>query len=257
MVAKAKDVKRRLNLLFDLWNDILAKWDYGEELSRDEVTYMLKRAYEQERISPLRGASLPEDIYDKEMASLYVVGKYGMGLEEQYPDLFDKVFYPEIKYEKIIEILLTSSPEEAKDKILAILGGNLDDNTIARILRLEFTKIYFGFANEEDLKRVATALARVFPEKERIVSKYIRFYIAFKVASRIYRGEIRDRLTKEAIKQGTALSFSDFHGSIPDDKYIRKIASEVFRVPRRVLDNVLGRGPAKRRSREGGNHSKS
>ena len=235
-------------MLFDLWNDILNKWEQGERLTREDVIEMLKREYERERISPLRGASLPEDIYDKEMASLYVVGKYGMGLDEQYPDLFDTIFYIENRYDKITEILLTTPPEQARDKILALVGGNLTDNIIARILRIRFTMVYFGFADEKSLRTVAEALAKAFPDKAKIVSKYVRFYIAFKVASHIYRGMVRDRLTKEALKQGTALTFEGFPGSIPDDNYIRKIASEVFRVPRRVLDKILTRGKRERES---------
>jgi len=249
VAERARDVKRRLNLLFDLWNEIISRWEQGENLERDDVVRLLKREYERERISPLRGASLPPDIYEKEMSSLYIVGKYGMGLEEQYPELFDRIFYPEIKYEKIIEILMTSTSEEARDKILAMLGREPEDNIIARILRLEFTKIYYGFTDEESLRRLVAAILRVFPEKERMLSKYIRFYIAFKVASGIYRGEVRDRLTKEAVKQGTALVFSDIRGSIPDDNYIRKIAMEVFHVPRRILDHVLPAGRGQRRGR--------
>ena len=247
MARGRRDVQRRLNLLFDLWNEILARWDRGEELTREDVVSLLRREYERERMSPLRGASMPEDIYDKEMASLYVVGKYGMGLDQQYPDLFDKIFYVESRYDKIAEILLTLPPEEARDKILALVGGQMSDNTVARILRIRFTMIYFGFADERSLRELAEALARAFPEKERIVAKYLRFYIAFKVASSIYRGEVRDRLTKEALKQGTALSFQGFQGVIPDDNYIRKIAQDVFRVPRRVLDQVLTQPGGQRR----------
>ncbi len=251
MARAHKDVQRRLNLLFDLWNEILNRWERGENLTREDVVRLLKREYERERLSPLRGASLPEDIYDKEMASLYVVGKYGMGLDEQYPELFDRIFYLESRYDKIAEILLSSPPEEARDKILALVGGQLSDNTIARILRIRFTMVYFGFDDEESLRRLGEALAKAFPEKEKIISKYIRFYIAFKVASQIYRGQVRDRITKEAVKQGTALAFSNFQGTIPDDKYIMKIASEVFHVPRRVLERVLRPGRQKRKAEAG------
>ncbi len=251
MSRNPKDVQRRLNLLFDLWNEILNWWDSGRQVTRDDVVELIKREYERERISPLRGASLPEDIFDKEMASLYVVGKYGMGLDDQYPELFDSVFYTETKYDKIAEILLSSPPEEARDKVLALVGGQLTDNIIARILRIRFTMIYFGFADESSLRALGEALARAFPEKEKIVAKYIRFYIAFKVASGIYRGEVRDRLTKEAMKQGSALLFDRFQGTIPDDRYIRKIAQEVFHVPRRILDNILSeKGQSRRRHRK-------
>jgi len=248
MVRKSRDVQRRLALLMDLWNEIISKWESGEELTRERVVRMLRDAYARERISPLRGASLPEDIYDKEMASLYVVGKHGMGLEELYPKLFDEVFPDEIRYEKAAEILLTEPPEQARDKILVLLGGRLDDNVIARMFRLKFTEVYFGFTSEDSLVQLIRAFAKAFPEKERLAVKYARFYIAFKVASAIYRGEVRDRITKEALKQATALAFHDFQGAIPDDKYIGKIAGEVFGVRQSILNHIL-RGREKRRQK--------
>ena len=240
MVGKSRDVQRRLALLMDLWNDILEKWESGEKLTRERVVDMLREAYSKEKISPLRGASIPEDLYDKEMASLYVVGKYGMGLEEIYPKLFDEIFKNEIKYDRAINILLTEDPETARDKVSVILGGRLDDNTIARMFRLKFTEVYFGFSDEESLVNLLKAFAKAFPEKERIAAKYARFYIAFKVAASIYRGDVRDRITKEALKQASALSFSDFQGSIPDDSYIEKIAVGVFGVRRNYIRGILG-----------------
>ncbi len=245
MVEKSRDVQRRLATLMDLWNEIIALWEQGKRLSREDVVRMLRDAYTREGLSPLRGASLPEDIYDKEMASLYVVGKHGMGLENMYPDLFDEIFHNEIKYEKAIAALLTEDPETARVKIGALLG-TLDDNTIARTLRLKFTEVYFGFADEESLVNLIKALIRAFPEKERIAVKYARFYIAFKIASAIYRGDVRNRITKEALKQATALSLDGLQGVIPDDNYIYKIATEVFNVKPSRLRGILKLGGKKR-----------
>ncbi len=249
MVDRSRDVQRRLSLLMDVWNEIVSEWESGRDVTRERVVAKLREAYAREKLSPLRGASLPEDIYDKEMASLYVVGKYGMGLEEVYPQLFDRLFPDEIKYEKAIAALLTEEPEVARVKVQALLG-RLDDNVIARMLRLKFTEVYFGFSSEESLVNLIRALVRAFPEKERIAVKYARFYIAFKIASAIYRGEVRDRITKEAMKQATALSFNGMQGVLPDDNYISKIASEVFRVRQSRLRGILKAGEKRRREKQ-------
>lgn len=246
MVGRSKDVQRRLSILMDLWNKIVDEWENGGRLDRKKIMSLLKNAYSEEKLTPLRGASEPQDIYDKELASLYIVGKYGMGLEELYPSLFDKIFAKEIRYDKAINILLSENPETARDKILALMGGRMDDNTAARIFRLKFTEIYFGFGDEDGLSQLLRAFVKAFPDKERIAVKYARFYIAFKVAAMIYRGEVRDRITKEAVKQATALSFSELQGAIPDDSYIEKIASGVFGLRRGFLKNILsGRGKRK------------
>jgi len=248
VVDRSRDVQRRLSLLMDVWNDIVSAWESGKRVTRADVVRMLREAYGKERISPLRGASVPEDIYEKELASLYVVGKYGMGLEEVYPQLFDEVFGDEVRYEKAIAALLTEPPETARAKVQALLG-RLDDNVIARMLRLKFTEVYFGFADEESLVKLIKALVAALPEKERIAVKYARFYIAFKIASAIARGEVRDRITKEALKQASALAFDGLQGVIPDDNYIAKIASEVFGVRPHRLRGILKTGPRERRPR--------
>jgi len=240
-VKKSVDVKRRLSTLIDLWNEVITLWDSGKKISRDRLVDMLRESYKREGLSPLRGASLPKDIYEKELISMYVVGKYGMGLENQYPELFDSLFPDIVRYEEAIRVLLTNSPEEARDKIKLLLG-NMDDNTIARMFRVKLTEAYFGFAEHRVVLNLIKALSKAFPEKEKITVKYTRFYIAFRVAEAIASGEVRDRISKEALKQALALDIGIEKGIIPDDRYIEKIASEVFRVPKRILNTVLSSG---------------
>ncbi|MEM2502115.1 MAG: DUF2192 domain-containing protein, partial [Acidilobaceae archaeon] len=137
MVKGKVDVKKRINVLMDVWNNIIEYWEEsGGSLSRSDVTRILMDAYNRESIKPLKGAANPADLYDKELASLYVVGRYGMGLEEQYPDIFDKIFREEIKYENVINIMSKEPLEIAREKIKVILG-DVDDNTLSRILRLK------------------------------------------------------------------------------------------------------------------------
>ena len=234
------DVKRRLQILMDLWLSVISRWESGEKLSRSDVAEMLRETYENAGLQPLRGASLPPDIYDKELASLYVVGKYGMGLDKQYPELFDEIFSKEERYEEAIRLLERSdgNPENTRDLLKAVLGS-LDDNEIARMLRLKFTQVYFGFASEDELFNLIRNLYIRVPDKQKIASKYARFYIAFRVASAIYRGGVKNKIVKEVLKQASALNLSDIHGVIPDDEYIAAIARGVFGVAERTLRQTL------------------
>ncbi len=245
----SSDLKRRLSTLVDLWNEIITMWDSGKKVDREKVVDMLKEAYNREKLSPLRGASVPEDLYERELISLYVVGRYGMGLDQQYPELFDALFPDFIRYEEAIRILLTEDPETARDRIKLLLGG-LDDNTVARMLRVKMTEAYFGFSDHRALINLIKSLMKAFPEKERLAVKYTRFYIAFRVAEAIASGEVRDRISKEALKQALALETGIERGAIPDDRYIEKIAVEVFKVPRKVLGGILLVKEGRRRPRQ-------
>ena len=250
MARRNGDANRRIQILMDIWNKILDLWDYNGGLSREDVVNLLKEVYKEEGLSPIKGASTPSDIFDKEMASLYVVGKYGMGLDVQYPGIFNEVFSKETKYEQVISVLMTESPDKAKEKTEIILGKKPSDNEIARILRLKLTEVYFGFTKEDSLISLLNILTKAFPEKEKLASKYARFYIALKVARTIASGDIKDRLTKEALKQATALKVDWLKGAIPDDNYIATIANEVFGIPRKLLKEVLQLNGKKRKNKK-------
>ncbi len=219
--------------------DVLGEITGQENIDREEVVQQLREAYEKIKLSPFRGSAFPEDIYDKEMATLYIVGKYGMGIEEDFPELFEKVFEREKKYEECIEELLSErTAEEKRDRITKILGGTPDSNELARILRLVFTKIILGFEDEEKLVKALHEAIKVFPELENDAKKYARFYIGFKLAEMIAVGEIRSKMDKELRKQ--ALNLKMGLGKVmPDDRYIYGIARNVFKVPREKLAPIL------------------
>ncbi len=221
-----------------MWNEIISEWESGAQVTRERATELLKSEYSSLSISPIKGASEPADLYDKELTSLYVVGKYGMGLDEQYPEIFDGLFPVESKIEQSIEALLAEEPANARDKVLALLG-EVDGNIVARILRMALTKIYFGFSDYDLMKRLSDALAAAFPEREVDVNRFLRFYAAFRLALAIEQGEVRDRITKEAVKHATVIQLGKGKETLPSDEYVAKIASEVMKVPTRVLRQIL------------------
>lgn len=236
--------KKKITLAIDLLGNITGI----ENIDREKAVQALKEAYEKTRISPFRGAAFPEDIYDKELATLYIIGKYGMGIDADFPDIFEKVFGKEEKYEKVIETLLSDDPvEEKREKIEDLLGGQPDSNEMARILRMVFTKIVLGFDNEEKLVKTLHETIKVFPELENDAKKYARFYIGFRLAEMIAVGEIRNKMDKEARKQ--ALNLKIGLGMVmPDDTYVYNIARNVFKVPKRKLLGILQ--PKRRRKSE-------
>ncbi|MCX8195626.1 MAG: DUF2192 domain-containing protein [Acidilobaceae archaeon] len=244
------DVKRRINVLMDVWHRLLELWeDSGGALVRGDAVKLLSDVYQKESIKPLKGAMNPADIYDKELASLYVVGKHGMALEESYPELFDKIFTEEVKYENAINIMLKEPPERAREKVKAMLG-EVDDNIISRIFRLKLTEVFFGFDNKDRLLELIKVALKVYPEKERVIKNYMKFYIAFSVAEAISKKEVRDKIEKEVLKQSLALQLGLDKKKLPDDDYVRTIAMEVFQVSPRVLDSILVKKRVKRRKQK-------
>ncbi len=235
-MTERKPYKKRIQIAVNILSEIIRR---GEQLDRKNVVEILRRTYEKQGLKPLKGKATPEDIYDKEMSSLYVIGKYGLGLDEEYPGLFNKIFYLEKLYEEVIDKILSGEYDSARNMLKgASPTGVIDSNTIARVLRVVFTKTILGFIDENEFAKILQETAKAFPEEERTVKNYARFYIAFRIAEAIYRGEIRNKTYKEAYKRALALRLG-FPLSTPSDEYIAIIAKEVFNIPDNILNKTL------------------
>ncbi|MGC9114713.1 MAG: DUF2192 domain-containing protein [Fervidicoccaceae archaeon] len=235
--------RKKISVSIDILSEIVEKGI----VERDEVVKILREKYEEYRITPFRGIAQPEDLYDKEMATLYVIGKYGMGLDEDYPDFFGKIFEREKRYEDFVkEILSDKTDEERKASALEKLNTEiLTSNDVARILRVVFTKVIFGFSDESGLFKLMEEIEKLFPDNAKDVRNFKRFYIGFKLAEMITIGEVRNRWEKEAMKQALVLKMGS--GKLaPDDKYIAVIARKVFKVPKEKIQKILSIGETKK-----------
>ncbi|MCE4615236.1 MAG: DUF2192 domain-containing protein [Desulfurococcales archaeon] len=234
---QGNNTRRRISILTDLWGLILD--EYKESInSREDVISVLEKRYRMEGLSPIKGKATPPDIYEKELVALYVVGKYGMHLDEEFPEIFEDLFEFELKLDRTLEYLLTKSSNEAREFIEKTFD-EVSMNLLSKIFRVAVVKELFGMAAEEEVAKAFKNAVTAFPELEPSIRKYLRFYIAIRVADAISEGEIRDRLTKEAYKQALAVRLGWDKTVIPDDAYVGHIALEVFNVPKKIVSYFL------------------
>ncbi len=203
----------------------------NEDWDREKLKVELVKKYKERGIEPLKGLATPPDLIDKELATVYAVAKYGLGLEEEV-----KALDYEKKLEKAAELILEKG-RDARDEVLALLG-EMNGNVLSRIFRVVFTPVVLGFRKEEDLIKLLHRAAEAFPEQEVTVRKYAKFYIAFRVAEAIASGNVRNKIEKEALKQSLSIRLG-IPKVNPDDNYIASIAVSVFKVNPKKLERVL------------------
>jgi len=245
---------RRIEALIEVWSKIMS---VNKNWSREEIVNLLRDVYMKRRIEPLRGLSRPSDIYEKELASLFFVGKYGLGLLEDYKDVFYGALGFESKVEEVIEkIIEVNNASEARKIISEFISGDngdsgIDGNTLAKILRIPFTGVILGFWPEEKFIKVINIMSNAFPELESTLRKYVKFYIAFRTAEAIAKGELRSSKVKEAYKRALSVKLG-FPKNVPGDHYVFTIAREVFNVSERILQRVLPKiaKPSRKSSRD-------
>lgn len=208
-------------------------------IDRAKAVELLKSTYQARRIQPIRGKTQPQDLYDKEMATLYVVGKYGLRLDQEYPELFEKVFYLEQSLEEALEKILGNDVAGAREMLKNLSPmGVIESNIVARMLRIPLTKYILGFIDEDEFRIVLSKTLEAIPEEEKTVKNYVRFYIGLKIAESIYKGEIRTREEKEALKKALSIRIG-FPRISPRDDYIFVIAKSVYGLPDKMLRNIL------------------
>jgi hypothetical protein len=228
MRSKRDIYKDRISTLIDIWGSIMSKWP---NLTREELIGILKSRYEEKGIKPFRGFKA-EGLYEKELTSLYVVGKHGLGLDKENPEIFEELLGDEIRFERLSQILEKESEETLEDHY-----STTDE--ISRALRLVFTGVTFSFFDEERLISLLRRLSSSTKEDLVHVSKsFGRFFVAFKLAEMIASNEIRDRLSLEAMKKALhiKLGIQPFNAR---PEYIALIAREVFNVNESKLKRIL------------------
>lgn len=220
--------KDRIKVINELWGKILDNW---KSLNRDQLVDLLKIAYERNNIKPFRGFKA-NNLYEKELISLYVVGKDGLGLYEDYKEAFDKLLSNEETYDEISSLIL-ESPERAYEK------ANSDKDMLARALRIIFTEVIFSFTDESKLSAALRKLDSSQDDGIKHTAKsFARFYTAFKLAEGIAEGKIRDKMNYIAMKKAISINIG-INYPLPKANYVALISQEVFNVKPKVIKKIL------------------
>ncbi len=221
---------RRIEACIDLVSRALK----GEIENREEAVKELERLYRALKIEPIRGWA-KINLFDKEMCTVYVVAKYGLGLDvNEYKDLYERILGIELKAERAAERIKAGEGASAIAEEL----GFVDENTVFRIARLEATAVLLGFKPEDGLVLLLDRLSELFPGLNHKIASFKKFYIAFKIAQGIAEGTVRTRLEKEALKHALCIKFKA-EKAAPSDDFIRELAINVLKLQERYVANAV------------------
>lgn len=216
--------RNRAKVCTDIWSIILSK----KIFSRKIVISLLRKYYKENNIEPIRGRTKIH-IFDKEMATLYLIGKHGLGLTvDEYRKYYEAIFYKELIYEKIYKKILEEDGENIRELIKRYYDGKIDENFIFRVIRIAFTATLLGFETDENMTRLLNILHKSFKEISKRIMTFIKLYITYRIAEKIVMGEISSRIEKEAYKHSLCVKFNILK-SAPSDKLIKMIAIDVLK----------------------------
>jgi hypothetical protein len=218
--------------------DALSNLMVMEDPSRELAINILKEALKSNGVEPFRGISNPPDIYEKELISLYVVGTRGLGIHQDYPEKFNKLFGNEVVYDEVLKVLEGDDTISMKERIKQLLGRDVSELDIAKVLRLAMVLYYLDFVSHEYVVKVLKNVSKVFPEYIETVRRFTKFFIAIKISSDIANGVIKNKMMKEINKQLLSLNVG-IPKAVPSDGYIREVAKILFNIPKNVINKIL------------------
>ncbi|MGC9051303.1 DUF2192 domain-containing protein [Pyrobaculum sp.] len=216
----------------------------GLVTSRSALVAELQEVYREKGVEPLRGLS-KEGIYDKEIATVYLVGIYGAGVLAAGD--YDDIFYIENRAVEAVEIIrnvgevLPAELKEALERKTEEVKGKSAEDRVFRVLRLVFTGVVLGYYPEILLTKALKIYETAYPQLSERLVNYAAFYSAYKIAEDIALGRIRSAENLKIMKYTYCLRMG-FQKCKPSDRLIAEVAHHIYKVDKSLLSKLFAKG---------------
>ncbi|MEM4908563.1 MAG: DUF2192 domain-containing protein [Ignisphaera sp.] len=228
--------RKRVAVIVNAWSRIVK-----ENIStREQAVEILKKSYEEMGIEPIRGSSTSPDLYDKDMASLYIIGKFGLAINEELAkEAIENIFSIEVMLEKVVDIVKNVESYDQLCKEYPGICKILDDKLVARLLRYIFTMYYFGFIDRSSFFELLKKTYVVLRPLEETIKRFTRFVIAYEVGKKISENEIKNKTSLNMVKNMIALDIGIPH-TLPSTRYVIDVAKHFFEIPQDLINSLKG-----------------
>ena len=231
--------RARIEAAIELLNEVLA----GRVRSRSELVARLMEKYAERGLEPLRGLSR-DRIFDKELATVHVVGKYGLAILDSAS--FDEIFFIENRCSQLADAIAAAGEADEQRVVAEVrrvvegLKGELEER-VFRCLRYIFTAVILGFMGEPALVKALRIFEQTYPQLRERFNRFASFYAAYRIAEMIALGQIRKPEQKKIHKYSYCLRLG-FQNCAPSDRLIMEIARAVYGVDEKTLAKVFASG---------------
>jgi len=221
-------IKRMIEACIYVWSHIIN--DSSNNVSREKLVKMLKDAYHKFKVKPIKDYSRT-GLYEREIITLYIVGKYGLNLIDEINSL-SRVFYKEKEYDSLYHELLENLTSSS------VVKKKLSAEIVLKTARFGLIMSLLGFGLNDKFLEIISLLANNYPDYASKLYKLAKVYIAIEIARKIAEGTVKNRLEKEALKQALCMKINSPKAA-PSDKMVYKFAKYYFGVPEDQAFHVL------------------
>ncbi|MCX8184325.1 MAG: DUF2192 domain-containing protein [Sulfolobales archaeon] len=210
----------RLRAYINTIADMVAEIEAGNTVDRDWTVEELRKALKEVRVEPFRGIKHSEEVYEKELLSLYIVATRILRLPlKKFGNTFEEVFSNEVNLNRVATILKKRRDIQDVRTTIEKYLGVVDEVSLSKIIRYVTTEYYLDLINEDEAMRSIGNIIKIFPEFEDRFSRMTKFFIAVLLGSKIVSNEIKSKLELEMQKKAMIINLGLRSGA-PSDEYI-------------------------------------
>lgn len=210
----------RLRTYINVIADIVAELEAGNSIDRNRVVRELKASLEEAQVEPFRGIRHSDEIYEKELISLYIVATRILRLPlKKLGKVLEEVFSNEINLDKVVTVVKKyGDPLGIRSAIEGYLG-KADEVTLSKIIRYITTEYYLDLVSEDEAVKSIRNLIKAYPEFSDRFNRMVKFFTAIVVGSKIASSEIRNKMDLEMKKKALTINLG-LSGGAPSNEYI-------------------------------------
>jgi len=219
--------RARLRAYVNALADIVVETERAAKLSRERAVEILKKSLGEVGVEPFRGIRFSDEVYEKELISLYIVAKDILRLPSLTEGALGEVFQVERLLDGVVRVLLGEcSPERVKEALNQAFG-TLDEVVLSKVVRYIATGFYLDVLDERAAVRAVGNLVNALPEFREEFKRIAKFFLAVVIGSKVASGEVRSRVELDLARKALAINLG-LSGGAPSVEYIADIVKIVY-----------------------------
>jgi len=220
--------RARLRAYVNALADIIVEAERATRVSRGRAVEILRKSLGEVGVEPFRGIRFSDEVYEKELISLYIVAKNILRLPTLNSEgALGEVFQVERLLDRVVRVLLGESNPEKVREMLSQAFGTVDEVVLSKVVRYVATEFYLDVLDEKAAVKAVGNLVKALPEFREEFKRILKFFLAVVVGSKIVSGEVKSRVEVDLARKALAISLG-LSGGAPSIEYIADVVKIVY-----------------------------
>ncbi len=220
--------RARLRAYVNALADIIVEAESTSRVSRERAVEILRKSLSEVGVEPFRGIRFSDEVYEKELISLYIVAKNILRLPTLNSErALGEIFQVEKLLDRVVRVLLYERNSEKVREMLSQAFGAVNEVVLSKVVRYVATEFYLDVLDEKAAVKAVGNLVKALSEFSEEFKRIVKFFLAVVIGSKIISGEVKSRVEVDLARKALAISLG-LSGGAPSIEYIADVVKIVY-----------------------------